>query len=60
MASSEHVVLQSIVGSIPVNWTKPGKAARSGEAEGYRIYPSRNFHAIVAFGFQSATKQRKL
>jgi len=38
MASSEHVVLQSIVGSIAVEWTKPGKAARSGEAEGDRSY----------------------
>ena len=36
--ASEHLVIQSIVGSIAVDWTKPGKAARSGEAEGDRIY----------------------
>ena len=36
--ASEHLVIQSIVGSIAVDWTKPGKAARSGEAEGERIF----------------------
>ncbi len=35
--ASERLVLQSIVGSIAVDWTKPGKAAHTQEAEGNRI-----------------------